>query len=95
MKFRYVIGSMDDFENLAALKAAFNESLSASEEDSSNRKFSVYEIDGKKVLGAWNALLCCRGMAFEDNWSVDGTISFFQDDWSSDETLSPSEVVDA
>ena len=70
-KFIYIIGSMDDFESLETLTFAyFNEPDQLAELNA-----SVFEFDLPMNCSNEIAVLVGRGMAFSNDWCMDGTFS--------------------
>jgi hypothetical protein len=69
--YTIIIGSMDDFEGVEDLvdyaeQEGFDGSLN----------YSVQEFDLPKECCARTATLVGRGLAFENDWSMDGSYSF-------------------
>ena len=66
-KFIYIIGSMDDFESLEVLKEAyFNNGLEY-------LNASFYEFELPMNCGNEIAMMYGRGLAFSNDWCMDGT----------------------
>lgn len=79
-RYIYIIGSMDDFDGVEALKFAyFNEP-----ERFAALNASVFEFDAPtKDAGAlWRrevAALIGQGLAFENGWCMDDTLSYLME----------------
>jgi hypothetical protein len=71
-KFIFLIGSMDDFESLEDLKTAYFE-LGALIRNKGNG--SYYEFELPAHLDRSIALCVGRGLAFSNDWCMDGTFS--------------------
>lgn len=67
MKYYFVIGSMDDFSSQDELKDAV-----ANYEEGNYSVFSVF------AEHEYDALMIGRGMAFSNDWCLDGTISYLE-----------------
>ena len=70
--YTFIIGSMDDFEGVEDLmdyveQEGLNGSLN----------YSVHEFEAPKECDPSTVQLIGYGIAFENDWSQDGTLSFF------------------
>ena len=70
--YTFIIGSMDDFEGIEDLmdyveQEGLNGSLN----------YSVHEFEAPKACDLSTVQLIGHGIAFENDWSQDGTFSFF------------------
>ena len=75
-KFIFLIGSMDDFESLEALKNAyFNELDQFAELNASVFIFDVPDVSTSSLTVRDIATYIGRGMAFSSDWCMDGTFS--------------------
>ena len=70
--FVYIIGNTDDFESLEELKNAY---FDAGGTRSSRWTPSVFEFDLPMNCSNEIAVLVGRGMAFSNDWCMDGTFS--------------------
>lgn len=67
--FVYIIGSMDDFGDLEDLKNAYFDGVLGDY----NASYYAFELPVNHDLGI--ALLVGRGLAFTNDWGMDGTLS--------------------
>ena len=75
-KFIYLIGSMDDFESLETLTFAyFNEPDQFAELNASVFIFDVPDVSTSSLTVRDIATYIGRGMAFSNDWCMDGTFS--------------------
>ena len=72
--FTFVIGTMDDFENVDALQDWAEEAASGNEPDGNAQ---YWEFDCPDNCSAELVMAIGRGFAFSNDWCADGTISFF------------------
>lgn len=68
-KFIFLIGSTDDFGDLEDLKNAYFDNTLADY----NASYYEFEVPVNHDLGI--ALLVGRGLAFSNDWGMDGTLS--------------------
>jgi hypothetical protein len=71
-KFIFLIGSTDDFDSLESLKTAYFE-LGEHVRDESNASF--FEVEVPENLDRGHAFLIGCGLAFTNDWCMDGTFS--------------------
>jgi len=69
-KFIYLIGSTDDFGDLEDLKNAYFDGVLL---EDYNASYYEFEVPVDHDLGI--ALLVGRGLAFTNDWCMDGTLS--------------------
>lgn len=75
-KFTYIIGSMDDFDGVEALTFAyFNEPDQFAELNASVFIFDVPEVGTNSLTVRDIATYIGRGLAFSNDWCMDGTVS--------------------
>ena len=68
-KFIFLIGSTDDFESLEDLQNTYFDGGWTA------RNMSVFDVDLPMNCSNEIALLVGRGMAFNNDWCMDGTVS--------------------
>ena len=74
-KFIFLIGSMDDFESLEALTEYYFNPTLQRVRASGVLNASFYEFDLPMNCSNEIAVLVGRGMAFNNDWCMDGTFS--------------------
>ena len=75
IKWAFVIGSKDDFSDLAALSDAYDKGTVGDY----NSSVFHFELPAGRVGDLWEADLATLvgyGLAFENDWCADGTFSF-------------------
>jgi hypothetical protein len=75
IKWAFVIGSMDDFSSIEALSDAYDKGTALDY----NASVFHFELPAGRVGDFWEADLATLvgyGMAFENDWCADGTLSF-------------------
>ena len=70
--YTFIIGSMDDFEGIEDLMDYVEQEGLAG-----NLNYSVHEFEAPKECDLSTVQLIGYGIAFENDWSMDGTFSFF------------------
>jgi len=73
--YTFVIGSMDDFANLEDLMDYVEKGAFTEMKESVN--YSVFEFDAPSECDLSTVQLIGYGYAFENDWCMDGTHSFF------------------
>jgi hypothetical protein len=72
--YTFIIGSMDDFEGIEDLMDYVEQ-----EGLTGNLNYSVHEFEAPKECDPSTVQLIGYGIAFENDWSMCGTYSFFLD----------------
>ena len=72
--FIYVIGSTDDFESMEALEEAYN-NMALGERNASVFRFQVPDVGTDSLTVRDIATYIGRGLAFSNDWGMDGTVS--------------------
>ena len=72
--YTFIIGSMDDFEGLEDLMDYVEQ-----EGHEGHLNYSVNEFTAPKQCNPETVQLIGYGIAFENDWAMDGTYSFFID----------------
>ena len=70
--YTFIIGSMDDFEGIEDLMDYVEQ-----EGLNGDRNYSVHEFEAPNGCNLSTVQLIGYGIAFENDWSQDGTLSFF------------------
>ena len=70
--YTFIIGTMDDFESIEGLMDYFEAGG-----DSSNYNYAAYEFEAPGACDLSTVQLIGYGLAFENDWTMDDTYSFF------------------
>jgi len=69
--YTFIIGTTDDFDHLESLIDYVDQ-----EGRDGHLNYSCYEFDVDEIVSEDIVTLIGRGLAFENDWSADGTLSF-------------------